>query len=199
MAGRRAFTREEEGRILGSFQGKYATRNRALFTLMMKTGLRVSEALSLRVRQVVSDGEIVDEVEIPRAHMKGKKSGRHVMLNPTAQAALREWLTEAAPLTGLVLLDLDSYVFKSTSRGNTHKPMSRQWAWKVLKTACAKADVRGPTGCHSTRKSFAERAFIELGRDLHHLQAVMGHSSISSTIKYLGIDRQLVYRAFMAA
>jgi site-specific recombinase XerD len=46
--------------ILGSFKGKYAARNRALFTLMMKTGLRVSEALSLRVRQVVSDGEIVD-------------------------------------------------------------------------------------------------------------------------------------------
>jgi len=66
MAGRRAFTREEEARILQSFGGRYGTRNRALFTLMMKTGLRVSEALSLRVRQVVSDGEIVDEVEIPR-------------------------------------------------------------------------------------------------------------------------------------
>jgi site-specific recombinase XerD len=196
MGGRRAFTREEEARILGSFKGKYTIRNRAPFTLMMKTGLRVSEALSLQVRQVVSDGEIVDEVEIPRAHMKGKKSGRHVMLNPTAQAALREWLTEAAPLTGLVLLDLDSYVFRSHA-GN--KPLSRQWAWKVLKTACAGADVRGPTGCHSTRKSFAERAFIELGRDLHHLQAVMGHSSISSTIKYLGLDRDLVRRAFMAA
>jgi integrase len=65
MAGRRAFTREEEARILQSFRGKYAARNRALFVVMMKTGLRVSEALSLRVRQVVSDGEIVDEIEIP--------------------------------------------------------------------------------------------------------------------------------------
>jgi site-specific recombinase XerD len=196
MAGRRAFTREEEARILQSLCGKYAARNRALFTLMMKTGLRVSEALSLRVRQVVSDGEIVDEIEVPRAAMKGRKAGRHVMLNPTAQAALREWLTEAAPLTGLVLLNPDDYVFK-TRAGN--KPLCRQWAWKLIPNACAKADVRGPTGCHSTRKSFAERAFIELGRDLHHLQAVMGHSSIGSTIKYLGIDRQLVYRAFMAA
>jgi integrase/recombinase XerD len=195
MAGRRAFTREEEARILQSFRGRYAVRNKALFTLMMKTGLRVSEALSLKVRQVVSDGEIVDEVEIPRAAMKGKKAGRHVMLNPVAQAALRAWLTEAAPLTGLIMLHPDDYVFKT----RTGKPLCRQWAWKILKTACAKADVRGPTGCHSTRKSFAERAFVELGRDLHHLQAVMGHSSISSTIKYLGIDRQLVYRAFMAA
>jgi integrase len=57
MAGRRAFTREEEVRILQSFKGKYATRNRALFVVMMKTGLRVSEALSLKVRQIVSDGE----------------------------------------------------------------------------------------------------------------------------------------------
>jgi integrase/recombinase XerD len=196
MAGRRAFTREEETRILAGFKGRYAARNRALFTLMMKTGLRVSEALSLRVRQVVSDGEIVDEVEIPRAHMKGKRQGRHVMLNPTAQAALREWLTEAAPLTGLVMLNPDDYVFKT--RG-ANRPMCRQWAWKLIKTACAKADVRGPTGCHSTRKSFAERAFIELGRDLHHLQAVLGHSSINSTVKYLGLDRELVRRAFMAA
>jgi site-specific recombinase XerD len=195
MAGRRAFTREEEVRILQSFRGSYAARNKALFTLMMKTGLRVSEALSLRVRQVVSDGEVVDEVEIPRAHMKGKKSGRHVMLNPVAKDAIRQWLMTFAPLVGL--LDPDTYLFKSRTGAN--KPLSRQWAWKVLKEACAAADVRGPTGCHSTRKSFAERAFIELGRDLHHLQAVMGHSSISSTIKYLGIDRQLVYRAFMAA
>jgi integrase len=63
MAGRRAFSREEELRILQGFRGKYAARDRCLFTIMMKTGLRVSEALSLRVRQVVSDGEIVDEVE----------------------------------------------------------------------------------------------------------------------------------------
>lgn len=195
MAGRRAFTREEEARILQSFGGRYGTRNRALFTLMMKTGLRVSEALSLRVRQVVSDGEIVDEVEIPRAAMKDKREGRHVMLNPTAKAAIRDWLRRLKRLEGST--EPDWYLFKS--RVGLNRPLSRQWAWKVLKVAYAAAEVHGPTGCHSTRKSFAERAFVELGRDLHHLQAVMGHSSISSTIKYLGIDRQLVYRAFMAA
>jgi site-specific recombinase XerD len=195
MAGRRAFTREEEVRILQSFHGTYATRNNALFTLMMKTGLRVSEALSLRIRQVVADGNIVDEVEIPRAHMKGKKSGRHVMLNPAAKAAIRQWLTTFKRLEDA--LDPAFYLFKS--RIGTNRPLSRQWAWAILKKACAVADVHGPTGCHSTRKSFAERAFVELGRDLHHLQAVMGHSSISSTIKYLGIDRNLVRRAFMAA
>jgi site-specific recombinase XerD len=195
MAGRRAFTREEEARILRSFRGKYAARDRCLFVVMMKTGLRVSEALSLKVRQVVSDGEVVDEVEIPRAHMKGKKAGRHVLLSPVAKAAVREWLSRFAQLEGTVTPD--HYLFKS--RIGANRPLSRQWAWKVLKAACATADVHGPTGCHSTRKSFAERAFIELGRDLHHLQAVMGHSSIQSTIKYLGIDRQLVYRAFMAA
>jgi site-specific recombinase XerD len=195
MAGRRALTRDEETRILQSFRGKYAARNKALFTLMMKTGLRVSEALSLRIRQVISDGEVVDEVEIPRAHMKGKKAGRHVMLNPAAKTAVREWLGTLERVEGP--LQADYYVFKS--RVGTNRPLSRQWAWKVLKDAYALADVHGPTGCHSTRKSFAERAFVELGRDLHHLQAVMGHSSINSTIKYLGIDRQLVYRAFMAA
>jgi integrase len=195
MAGRRAFTREEEARILQSFRGRYAARDRCLFTIMMKTGLRVSEALSLRVRQVVSNGEVVDEIEIPRAHMKGKKAGRHVMLSPVAKAAVREWLGLFARVDGAV--SPDHYLFKS--RIGANRPFSRQWAWAILKKACAAAEVRGPTGCHSTRKSFAERAFVELGRDLHHLQAVMGHSSISSTIKYLGIDRQLVYRAFMAA
>jgi site-specific recombinase XerD len=195
MAGRRAFTREEEARILQSVRGKYAARNKALFTLMMKTGLRVSEALSLRIRQVVSDGAIVDEVEIPRAHMKGKKAGRHIMLNPAAKTAVHEWLNTLERIEGS--FQPGYYLFKS--RVGTNLPMSRQWAWKVLKGAFAIADVRGPTGCYSTRKSFAEPAFVELGRDLHHLQAVMGHSSISSTIKYLGIDRRLVYRAFMAA
>jgi site-specific recombinase XerD len=162
---------------------------------MMKTGLRASEALSLRVGQVISDGDIVDEVEIPRAAMKGKREGRHVMLNPTAKAAVRQWLTTFERVEGI--LERSHYVFKS--RVGKNRPLSRQWAWKVLKDACAMADVHGPIGCHSTRKSFAERVFVELGWDLRHLQAVMGHSSISSTIKYLAIDRQLVYRAFMAA
>jgi hypothetical protein len=47
--------------------------------------------------------------------MKGKKAGRHVMLNPTAKEALREWLSKFAPLIGL--LDPDSFVFQSKAGG----------------------------------------------------------------------------------
>jgi site-specific recombinase XerD len=107
--------------------------------------------------------------------MKGKKQGRHVMLNPAAKEAIRHWLTAFERIEEP--LAPDDYLFKSRTGAN--RPLSRQWAWKVLKVAYVAADVHGPTGCHSTRKSFAERAFVELGRDLHHLQAVMSTAQLA--------------------
>ena len=52
MKGCRALTADEVARVSQAFRGTYAVRDRALFVLRIKTGLRIAELPSLRVGDV---------------------------------------------------------------------------------------------------------------------------------------------------
>ena len=88
MKGARPLTDSEVLQVSNSFRGRYALRDRALFVLGIKTGLRISELLSLAVGGVLQHGRIVDRVHVQRRHMKRKTEGRTVLLHPEAQEAL---------------------------------------------------------------------------------------------------------------
>jgi integrase len=64
MAGCRALTDREVELVSKSFGGRYALRDRALFLLGVHTGFRISELLSLRVRDVWAYGRIVDVLTV---------------------------------------------------------------------------------------------------------------------------------------
>jgi len=102
MKGCRPLTQDEVKDILESFAGEYAARDRCLFVLGTLSGFRISEMLSLRVKDVSLDGRVLDQVTVQRRNMKGKQQGRTVSLHPRAQAAIRDQLQAlaAAGLTG---------------------------------------------------------------------------------------------------
>ncbi len=74
MPGCRAFTQEEEDKIISSFTGRFALRNIALFTLGTRSGFRISELLSLKLGQVLERGRVARYVTVPRRAMKGGRS-----------------------------------------------------------------------------------------------------------------------------
>jgi integrase len=84
MKGCRALSDEEIQRVLGSFRGRNAIRNRCLVLLGIKSGFRISELLSLKVCAVWQMGQVVERVTVDRAHMKKKREGRTVLLHPDA-------------------------------------------------------------------------------------------------------------------
>ena len=160
----------------------------------VKSGFRISELLSLRVGDVWQHGRVVDRVTVQRRHMKRKVEGRTVLLHPEAKAALATWLStlrqrlEGTPQT---------FVFHSRQGGN--RPISPVQAWRILHEAVTTNELTGKVGTHAMRKTFANRVYHQLNRDLVKTQRAMGHKNINSTVAYLSFVEDEIDAAILAS
>lgn len=187
MIGSRPLTADEVAKV----SDRLSARNRMLFVLGLKTGFRVSELLSLTVADVIRpDGEIAETVAVSRKNMKGKVSGRTVALHHDARRVIDLW-RKSCPLD---VFD-DGFLFAGPS-GN---PISRIQAWRILTDAYKAAGLHGKLGTHAMRKTFANRVFTKLNRDLVRTQKAMGHVSMSSTVSYLAFADSEVDDAILGA
>ena len=193
MKGCRPLEDSEIEKILGSFNGKYAVRDRAWFMVCLKGGWRISEALSLKVSDVFRNGCLVDSIAVPRASMKGKIEGRSVAFNNGAKEAVMALIEEKRSQGDL---EADSCLFRS--RVGQNKPISRTQAWKILKRAVAVNNMTGKLGTHCLRKTFASKIYEKLQRDLVMTQRALSHRNISSTICYLSFKQEEVDNAILS-
>jgi integrase len=179
MKGCRSFTDQEVASVMASFGGQYAARDRAVFAVGCYTGERISAILQLKVGDVVQAGRIADAVTYRRASRKGKTESRTVKLHPEAKAALAAWINEQAK--GKILTAGD-YVFPSRKGQG---PLGRVQYHRILKEAVAMNELSGKVATHSMRKTFADRVYEKLGRDIFRTQKALGHRNINSTVQYL--------------
>ena len=193
MKGCRPLSDEEVDVIAKSFGGQFADRDRALFLLGVKSGFRISELLSLRLADVLQAGRIVDRVTVQRRNMKKKTEGRTVLLHPEAKAALAEWVRQ---LKADGYMTDDAFVFQS--RKGQNRPINRQQAWSILREAYQTNELGGKLGTHSMRKTFADRIYDRLGRDLVKTARALGHRNINSTVSYLSFREEDIDAAILA-
>jgi len=149
-------------------------RDRALLELMYAAGLRVSELVLMKQTDVDINSGLVS------CHGKGSKERRV----PIGKSAIH-WLQQYASLNAaygkpnLPLLFL-----------NRGKPLTRQFAWAMIKRYAAQAGVKDISP-HTLRHSFATH-LLQNGADSRSVQALLGHSDISTTQIYTHItDRRL--------
>jgi len=192
MKGMRPLTDEEIKKISENFSGQYKARDYALFVLGIKSGFRISEILSLTLKDVFDNGKTQDRIYVHRQNMKGKNEGRCVVVHPEAKKALSVWIDELI-LNGATET---TYVFKS--RNGKNKPISRVQAWHVLTDVYAASGLTGALGTHSLRKTFADRVYEKLGHDLLKTQKALSHRDIKSTISYLAFKQQDVDDAILS-
>lgn len=159
-------------------------RNKVMFILGVKSGFRITELLSLCIKDVSTDGISNDRVKVSRKSMKGKTSSREVLLHNEAKQVVKEYLDT------LGFYSPNDPLFKS--RQGENKPITRNQAWLILKEAYKEAGIQGSTGTHSARKSFARNVYEASGHDLALTQKAIGHSSVTTTIKYLDIKQDEV-------
>jgi len=193
MKGCRPLSDDEIFSVLDSFSGANKNRNRALFLLGIKSGFRISELLSLQLRDVIQAGRLVDRVTVQRRHMKKKIESRTLLLHPEARAALAEWIEELRQ--NGYMLD-DTFVFQSQRGPN--KPISRVQAYRVLKKRFDQNQMIGKLGTHSMRKTFADRIYDRLEGDLVKTQKALGHRNINSTVQYLSFREEEIDEAILA-
>src|SRR5271170_638232 len=92
MIGCPALCPKELKLALANLKGRYALRDRALVTLGVRTGLRISELLALRVGQVWNGKGTVARFYVARQATKGKHAGASIVLHPDAARALTRWI-----------------------------------------------------------------------------------------------------------
>lgn len=181
MKGCRPLTRIEVKTVLSKV---CSLREKALLVVGFATGYRISELLSMRMKDVATNGGEI----LKYAHVRKTKNGegRSVLLNSDAQKVLRELIRY---LRGLGLGD-DAPLFISRKHGNDGnvKAISRQQAWTILKQLFELANIFGNVATHSMRKTYASFMQEALKGDLAKLQAALGHKAITSTISYISFS-----------
>ena len=162
-----------EGISDDAYTNAAALRDKALFTLLYGTGLRIGEALALDVRDLSNAGE-----NMLRVVGKGGKE-RLVPLLPAVREALEMWKA-AHPSPSP-----DAPLFCGT-RGGRLNPGVAQRAMREWRKGEGLPDSATP---HALRHSFATH-LMEGGADLRAIQELMGHASLSTTQAYTLADEK---------
>lgn len=160
-------------------------RNRLIFLLSIKAGLRAKEIADLRWSMVLdADGNVVDQISLENSASKGS-SGRIIPLNKQ----LKSLLIEARKQNAKNLTASESYKAKviTTQRA---KGTSAQVIVNMFQGWYAKAGLYGCSS-HSGRRTFitnAARRISTVGGSLRDVQCLAGHSSLQTTQRYIEGD-----------
>ena len=158
-----------------------ALRDRAMLEVLYATGVRVSELVSLELNRVNLDHGYVITLG------KGSKE-RIVPIGDAAIRKTRDYLSDARPK--LLRGRSSEYLFV-TSR--TASKMSRQRFWRIIKDYALEAGIHSHITPHVLRHSFATH-LLERGADLRAIQAMLGHSDISTTQIYTYVEKERLKR-----
>jgi site-specific recombinase XerD len=177
----RGLTRQESAALLGSFR---TWRDRAIAGLMLLSGLRSAEVLSL----------VVADVDIARRWVrvigKGDKE-RRVPIDVDVAGAIQTYLLVERPETDTTTLFV---VAKGANRG---RALSAAGLRTVFRYHRDRAGV--PAGHpHALRHSFGT-ALAEAGVDLSVIQVLMGHDHVDSSAAYIHLAPSLLREEFDAA
>lgn len=156
-------TRAEVAALLATLANR---RHRMLLTLCYGCGLRVSEVVSVKVRQIDGERGLL-RVE----QGKGAKD-RLVMISAGLLARLRQYWSSYRPVT---------WLFPSRE---PEVALSVCTAQKVYRRACQGAGIEKVGGIHSLRHAYATHQ-LEDGMPVHILQRQLGHSDLRTTMRYL--------------
>jgi integrase/recombinase XerD len=161
-------------------------RDRAILELLYATGLRASELTGLRVADLDLD------VGLVKCFGKGSKE-RLVPLGRQARDWVVRFLAAARPeLTRGRAASTDRLFVNS--RGGR---LSRMGLWGIVRRYAVAVGVEKVLTPHVLRHSFATH-LLERGADLRSLQAMLGHSDISTTQIYTHVTRERLRRIYDA-
>jgi integrase/recombinase XerD len=165
-------TEDEINRLLAApdVSTEEGIRDRAILEIMYATGLRVSELVGLKQADVdLLAGLVV-------CYGKGNKERRV----PLGKSAIH-WLQQyAAVKAGYGTKQTSPHVFLQRGR-----PFTRQLAWSMIKRHAEKAGIKNVSP-HTLRHSFATH-LLQHGADSRSVQALLGHTDISTTQIYTHI------------
>ncbi len=150
-------------------------RDFLLFVIGINTGIRVSDLLSLKVGDVVENGQIKEFLYVT----EGKEGVRKAFyINRNVRDALADYLKRGEFME-------DDYLFKSKK---DRLPITRQQAYRIINSAAKEVGITAKIGTHTLRKTFGYHAYKK-GIAISILMEIFHHHSPAETMRYLGIDK----------
>jgi len=159
-----ALSSEEVSRIFNSIKND---KHRLIIELMLSSGMRVSECVSVKVNDINLEERIIRVKQ-----GKGNKD-RLTILSAGTVKNIREYLEGRD--------DQNPYLFPSK---DGH--ISVKLPQKIIKEATDRAGVQTNVYCHALRSTFATN-LLNSGVDLKMIQDLLGHQSIKTTERYLQV------------
>jgi len=150
----------------------YNLKHKTLLALIYSGGLRIGEALNLKVNDIDSHRMLI--------HIKGGKGkrDRYTLLSQSFLTLLREYYKHYKPKV---------YLFE----GQNSKKYSTSSAQSVLRNAVLKAGIQKKVTLHTLRHSFATH-LLENGTDIRYIQELLGHSSPKTTMIYTHVTENSI-------
>jgi integrase/recombinase XerD len=169
----RTLSAEEIQRLLKTPSQKATPKNlrdNALLHVLYATGMRVTEAVTLKVDDV--------QLESSMLLCPGREGkSRELPLDDVTQAILVEYLENGRPH---LMKDKDVDALFLNHRG---QQLTRQGLWLIIKAYANSADLGDRVTPHTLRHSFAAHR-LRSGSDLREVQQLLGHANISTTQVY---------------
>ncbi|MGI6436395.1 MAG: tyrosine-type recombinase/integrase [Syntrophomonadaceae bacterium] len=150
-------------------------RDFIMFLLGIYTGLRISDILKLRVRDVRNK----DYISIREKKTRKEKKFE---IHPILKRELAEYTRNKEP---------DEYLVKS--REGVNRPIRRERAYQILQALAVIYNLES-VGTHTLRKTFGYH-FYQQYKDVATLQRIFNHSHPSLTLRYIGIEQEGINKA----
>lgn len=148
-------------------------KHRAVLMLCYGSGLRISEAVSVKAEHIDSSRMLI-RVE----NGKGAKD-RYTVLSQTLLNLLRQYWKIQRP---------KDYLFPGSHAGTHVQPGTIQ---QICRDACRMAGIEKHVTPHMLRHSFATH-LLENGTDTRAIQVLLGHSRIDTTARYTAVTPRTV-------
>ncbi|ACD25073.1 integrase [Clostridium botulinum] len=151
-------------------------RNAIMFALGVYCGLRISDILNLRVKNVKKKWNI---------RIKQQKTGKYIeiVLNRELKKMIDDYTEN---------MDDDYYLIKS--RKGQNKAISETQAYRIMQEIACEFKLKN-IGCHSTRKTFAYWLYMDNKKDIGLVQKALGHGSSATSLTYIDMDKEALNKA----
>lgn len=179
--------------IQNYFLSRGKIRDWAMWTIGVSLGLRISDLLSLKIKELLNDDKSFRK-RIVVVEQKTSKSNNCLITESVIDAATKyfdsiQWN-----------FDLEDYLFKSNK---TKGKMYEEYGWKILSDAGKSLNLPIVIGSHTMRKSFAniaacvDKSNIDMN-SITKIQGLLNHSDQRVTMRYLGTYQQMFDKARVA-
>lgn len=151
-------------------------RNAIMFGLGVFCGLRISDILNLKVKDV------------------RKKWNLKIIQQKTGKKIVIELNRELKKIIDNYTEKMNDNDYLIKSRTGKNKPITRTQAYRIMQDIQKEFNLEN-CGCHSTRKTFAYWLYMDNKKNIGLVQKALGHQSSATTLSYIGMDQEVVREA----